>query len=151
MLEQTRLKYVKVTNNFDTPYVDMFDGIPVTIDAHGSQNLRPEQAFHFFAYVEGARRQDMLMHVAKRRGWITPAFWQPDENGKTLAEKNFDKLVIEPVTFKLVEEAPADLDAPIPAEAGLEEEGEPPERVAPPPRLKSTPSRQVPSRPARDD
>jgi hypothetical protein len=143
MLEQ-RLRYVKVTNKFDTPYVDMFDGIPVTIDAGGTQNLQPEQAFHFFGYTEDASRQQMLLHVAKRRGWNTAAHLQVDESGKTLAERLFENLVIEPVTFKLVEEAPGDIDRPIPAE-GAAEGDEGVEHAPPPPKFEPVAPRAKPA------
>jgi len=131
-MEQQRLSYVKVTNRFDKPYVDMFDGIPVTIDPGGSQNIRPEQAAHFFGYFDGASKEHMLRHTSKRQGWNTSAHLAVDDSGKTLAERLFDNLVIEPITFKLVEESPADLDHAIPAEPV--EEGEEVETAAPPPR-----------------
>ncbi|HEX8838357.1 MAG TPA: hypothetical protein VF748_15545 [Candidatus Acidoferrum sp.] len=135
-----RLNYVKVTNKSDEPYVDMFDGIPVTIEPGGFQNIRPEQALHFFGYVEGATKREMLGHTAKRKGWNTSAHLAVDDSGKSLAERMFDKLVIEPITFKLVEEVPA-VDAPIPAE-GTVEEGV--EAAPPPPKFTPRP----PSRPA---
>ncbi|HEX8838365.1 MAG TPA: hypothetical protein VF748_15585 [Candidatus Acidoferrum sp.] len=136
-----RLNYVKVTNKSDEPYVDMFDGIPVTIEPGGFQNIRPEQALHFFGYVEGVTKREMLAHTAKRKGWNTTAHLEADDSGKSLAERLFDKLVIEPITFKLVEEK-VDTDVPIPAEAS--EVGNGVEHAPPPPKFTPRP----PSRPA---
>jgi hypothetical protein len=129
-MEETRLKYVKVTNRFDTPYVDMFDGIPVHIDPGGNQNILPEQAAHFFGWFDGATKEHMLRHTSKRQGWNTKAHLETDDSGKTLAERLFDKLVIEPVRFRLVEE-PVDTGASIPAEHVSAEEARP--EMAPPP------------------
>jgi|SRR5262252_7109064 len=143
---EQQLRYVKVTNNFDVPYVDMFDGIPVTIDAHGTQNIRPEQAWHFFGYVEGAGKQQMFLHTAKRQGWNTSAHLAKDDSGKTLAERMFDQLVIEPVIFKLVEQPPVDTEQPIPAE--VTDDDEHVEHAAPPPKFKPAPAKgkQLPTR-----
>jgi hypothetical protein len=129
---EQRLRYIRVTNKSDVPYVDMFDGVPVTIDAGGSQNIQPEQAFHFFGFTEDSTREQMLLHVAKRRGWNTSEHIKADESGKTLQQRLFDNLVIEPVTFKLVEETPTEVDRPIPAE-GADEEGV--ESAPPPPKF----------------
>jgi|SRR5215471_1085451 len=138
---ETRLKYVRVTNNFDRPYIDMFDGIPVHIDPGGTQNIRPEQAWHFFGYVEGGSRESMALHTAKRQGWNTVAYLERDENGRTLAERMFDKLIIEPVVFQLVEERAVDPDQPIAAEPTEDDADDEPEMAAPPPKPKPTTKR----------
>lgn len=144
MMEQQRLRYVKVTNNADTPFVDMFDGIPVTIDPHDSQNIQPEQAFHFFGYTEDAKKEQMVLHTSKRRGWNTSAHLVKDDSGKTLAERLFEQLTIEPVVFKLVEE-PLDADKPIPAEGsgedGVEAAPPPPKFTPAKPQTKKPPAR----------
>ena len=142
---EERLQYVKVTNGFDTPYSDMFDGVPVTIDPGDSQNTLPEQAFHFFGYVPGANRQQMARHTARRMGWNSPAHIQPDEKGVPLYERMFEKIGLEPVTFKLVPADDVDTAKPIPAE-GSDEEGV--EAAPPPPKFTPAPPRAAPAKTA---
>jgi hypothetical protein len=115
LAEQVRVKYIRIVNRGDTDFTDRYDGIPVVIDARGSQNLNVEWAAHIFGYRDGATRADMLRHTAKRQGWNTIAYLAKDENGRTLAERLFDALEITPITYKLVEEKP-DLEQPIPAD-----------------------------------
>jgi hypothetical protein len=131
---EQRLSYVKVTNHGDAPYIDMYDGVPVTIDPGGSQNIRPEQAFHFFGWTEDARKEQMALHTAKRRGWNTSEHLAKDESGKPGFQRLFEQLTIEPVTFKLVEETPA-ADQPIPADPDEANEDEQVEHASSPPKF----------------
>ena len=114
--EQYRARYVRVTNGFDANYVDRFDGVPITIEAHSWQNLPLDVAAHMFGYHDGASPESMFRHTCKRMGWNTLKHLERNpDTGKTLAEEMFAKLVIEPVVYKLVEEK-VDTEKPIPAD-----------------------------------
>ena len=122
-IENTRLKYVRVTNGLPFPFTDRYDGVPVTILSGKSENLPLDMAAHFFG--PSFDHAAMLRHVAKRQGWNTPEFVVADEEGKTKAQRNFELLKIEPVSYKLVEESAPDLSKPIPAEQDIAESDEP--------------------------
>ncbi len=118
-IETTRLKYVRVTNGNDFVFTDRHDGVPVTILPGRSENLPLDMAAHFFgpSFDPAA----MARHVARRQGWNTPDFVTPDKNGKTKAQRYFEKLKIEPVSFRLVEDKEApDPRKPVPAERKVE-------------------------------
>jgi hypothetical protein len=115
LAEQVRVKYIRILNRGDKDFTDRYDGIPVVIDAGGSENLNVEWAAHIFGYREGATKADMLRHTSKRQGWNTTAYLAKDESGRTLAERLFDALEIIPITYKLVEDKP-NLEEPIPAD-----------------------------------
>ena len=110
----TRLKYVRVTNGLPFAFTDRYDGVPVTIPAGKSENIPIDMAAHFFG--PSFETVPMLRHVAKRQGWNTPEYALANpETGRSKAEDLFAKLTIEPVSYKLVEEKP-DPKAPVPAE-----------------------------------
>jgi hypothetical protein len=112
--EQVRVKYVKLTNGLDIPFTDRHDGVPVKVMPGEAKNFPVDMALHFF----GPDFSDQVMmgkHVAKRQGWNTPRFLEADDSGKTLAERWFAKLKIEPVMYKLVQ-VEADTSLPIPAD-----------------------------------
>lgn len=115
-----RIHWVKVHNLGDTDYTDRFDGVPVVIEHGRSQNLQLDMAAHMFGYHLDATPEAMFRHTCKRQGWNTPKHLERDESGKTLAERLFGKLRIEPVIMRMVEEKP-DLDSPIPADPVPEE------------------------------
>ena len=112
---QMRAKYIRVINHGDTAFTDRHDGVPVTIDPGGWENLPLDMAEHFFGYHDGVNPEMMFRHVCKRQGWNTIEFLKVQESGKTLAQERFDKIDIRPVVYKMVEQ-PMDLDAPIPAD-----------------------------------
>lgn len=113
-----RVQYVRVTNGLPFAFVDMYDGVPVTIPAGKSENLRPDMAWHFFGYAGGVGRAEMLRHTSKRHGWNTPEFVSVNENtGKTKAEEYFDKIKIEAVIYKLVPAEVNDPQEPVPADS----------------------------------
>jgi hypothetical protein len=114
--EQFRIHYVRITNGLDVPFTDRHDGVPVTIEPGKSENLPLDMAAHFFGYSYGVKPETMFRHVCKRQGWNTPEFVkQNPDTHKTLAQEYFDKLKIESITYKMVEEKP-DLESPIPAD-----------------------------------
>ena len=112
--EKYRIHYVRVTNKGDTDFTDMFDGVPVTIEAKASQNLPPDMAGHLFGYRDGASKEEMFKYTSRRQGWNTPAHLVRTK-GKTEAERLFDQFDIAQVTYRMVEDKP-DLEAPIPAD-----------------------------------
>jgi len=118
--EKYRIHYVRVVNNGETDFVDMFDGVPITIEAGASQNLPPDMAAHLFGYHDGATKEAMFKYTSKRQGWNNKEHLER-VGGKTLAERLFDKFDIKQVAYRMVEEKP-DLDAPIPADPVIPEE-----------------------------
>ena len=117
-IEQTRLKYVRVTNGLAFPFTDRHDGVPVTIMPGKSENLPLDMAAHFFG--SNFDPHVMFRHVAKRQGWNTPEYVkQNPDTHKSLAQEYFDLLKIEPVNYKLVEEKLADPRTPVPADPEL--------------------------------
>lgn len=117
MLEGDRVEYVRVTNGLDAPFVDRWDGVPVTIEPGESKKISPEMAFHFFGYHPNASREEMFRHTAKRHGWNTKEFIEIDpESKKTKAETWFSKVKLAPVVYKLVPADPDDPQKPIPAD-----------------------------------
>jgi hypothetical protein len=113
--EKFRIHYVKITNHGDIAFTDRHDGVPVTIEPGKWDNLPLDMAKHFFGYDYGVPKDVMFRHVCKRQGWNTPAHLARDETGKTLAERLFEKLDIQSIVYKMVEEK-VDTDAPIPAD-----------------------------------
>lgn len=114
---EVRVQYVRVTNNSDQSWSDRHDGVPVTLPPGASQDVPLDMAAHFFGYHPGVTKVAMLRHMAKRCGWNTGDFVKQDQHER-LAEEVFSKFLIEPVTFKLVEEPKAQRGAkhaPVPA------------------------------------
>jgi hypothetical protein len=111
-MENYRRHYLRVFNDGEADFVDMFDGIPITIEKGRSQNLPLDMAAHLFGYHEGSTADSMFKYTAKRQGWNMKDHLVRQESGKTLAEELFGKFRFEPVNYKLVEEKP-DLSAPI--------------------------------------
>jgi hypothetical protein len=115
-LINTRVEYVRLTNNLPFAFTDRYDGVPFTVAPGKSENLPLEVAAHFFGNDRDPAA--MMRHVAKRHNWNTPEFVKINEaTGKNKAEEYFAKLEIVPVSYKLV---PVDdnLDprTPIPAD-----------------------------------
>ena len=114
--QNTRLEYVKVTNHLDVPFTDRYDGVPVTIEAGKSKNLELSVAAHILGYRFGVDDETMFRHVTKRQGWNTVEYNKPApaNDRKTYGRWLFERLKIEPVTYRLVEEK-ADPTKPVPA------------------------------------
>lgn len=110
-----RIHYVRVTNNLDVPFTDMWDGIPVRIDPGKADNLQLDMAAHFFGYGYEVDPEVMFRHVCKRQGWNTIKHLEVDDSGKSLAQRLFAKLDIKPVIYRMVE-VKDNLDEPIPAD-----------------------------------
>jgi hypothetical protein len=121
--EQVRTKYVRVTNGLDVPWTDRHDGVPVQLEPGRSDNYPCDMAEHFFGYRDGATAESMFRHTAKRQGWNTPAHTKVGESGKMLAREMFDRLTIEPVYYRLVEER-VDTEQPIPADPQIPDASE---------------------------
>jgi hypothetical protein len=136
--EAARLKYVRLTvaRDLPFPFTDRYDGVPVTVLAGSSENLPLDMAQHFFGPTFDPVAQQR--HVAKRQGWNTPEFVQPDKAGKTKAQRYFDMLKIEPVSYRLVEEAAPDPTRPVPAEQNIAEDDTPARRGPGRPRNQAT-------------
>jgi hypothetical protein len=112
---QARIQYVRVTNGLGVTFTDRYDGVPVRIPAGKTENLPPDMAAHFF----GPNIDDdaaTFRHVQKRQGWNTPEFLKADDDGRNLAQRNFDKLKIEAVMYKLVPVDAPDPRQPVPAD-----------------------------------
>ena len=133
-----RIHYVRVTNNSEVPFTDMFDGVPVQIEPGKADNFQLDMAMHFFGYAYGVTREVMFRHICKRQGWNTPAHLKAGESGKSIAEEMFSKIDVKPVVYKMVEEK-VDIDEPIPADPEL-----------PPPVPPKSAARDLPPRPARN-
>ena len=112
--DKYRIHYVRVINNTDADFTDMYDGVPVTIEAGGAQNLDPPTAAHLFGYHDGATKEQMFKYTSKRQGWNTPEHMKRT-GSKTMAERMFDKFDIKQVAYRMVEDTP-DLAKPIPAD-----------------------------------
>lgn len=110
-----RIYYIQVNNNSDVDFEDMYDGVPVTIEAHSTKNIRAEMANHLFGWTETADRAAMMKYTTRRHGWNTQEY-NVRENGKTLAERTFDLFEIKKVAYRMVEDVPPNLEAPIPAD-----------------------------------
>ena len=129
--ETVRVKYVRVTNNGDVMFTDRHNSVPLRIKPGESKHVPLEAAAHIFGWVHGADPDQMFRHVQRRQGWNTPEYLKVDpDTGKTLAEKNFAKLKIEPVLYRLVE-VERDPSEPIAADPEPEPEETPrtPRRV----------------------
>jgi hypothetical protein len=114
-LINTRVEYVRLTNNLPFAFTDRYDGVPFTVAPGKSENFPPEVAAHFFGYDPDPAAQ--MRHVAKRQGWNTPDFVKVnEETGKNKAQEYFDKLDIKQIAFKLVPVEEADPREPIPAD-----------------------------------
>jgi len=107
-----RTHYLRVTNNGNADFTDMFDGVPITIEKGRAQNLPLDMAAHLFGYHYDVKPDAMFRHTCKRQGWNTKPHLERQKNGKTLAEELFGKFEFKPVIYRMVEEKP-DLDAPI--------------------------------------
>lgn len=112
----TRLEYVKITNNLDVPFTDRYDGVPVTIEPGRTTNLPLDVARHILGFEHGVDEETMFRHVSKRQGWNTVEFTKPApaNERKMLCRWMFERLKIEPVVYKLVEDKP-DPMKPVPA------------------------------------
>lgn len=112
----TRLEYVKVTNGLDVPFTDRYDGVPVVIEAGRSTNLPLDVARHILGFSHGVDEEAMFRHVSKRQGWNTVEYSKPApaNQRKMLGRWMFERLKIEPVVYRLVEEK-VDPAAPVPA------------------------------------
>jgi hypothetical protein len=131
-IEQTRLKYVRVTNGLDFPFTDRYDGVPITIPPGKSENLPLDMAAHIFGYQYGIDPMAMFRYIAKRQGWNTPEHVkQNPDTQKTLAQEYFEKLKIEAVTYRLVPDDAPDPRKPVPAEQSIQSDDEEPVRRAP--------------------
>jgi hypothetical protein len=115
-LINTRVEYVRLTNNLPFAFTDRYDGVPFTVAPGKSENFPVEVAAHFFGYDPDPAAQ--MRHVAKRQGWNTPDFVKVnEETGKNKAEEYFDKLDIKQIAYKLVPvEDGIDPREPIPAD-----------------------------------
>lgn len=114
-IENTRLEFVKVTNNLPFAFTDRYDGVPFEIAPGKSDNLPAEVAAHFFGPNFDDLRA-MAQHIAKRQGWNTPEYVKVNEDtGKNKAQELFEKLKIERVSYKLTPVAD-DPREPIPAD-----------------------------------
>jgi hypothetical protein len=121
-LINTRVEYVRLTNNLPFAFTDRYDGVPFTVAPGKSENFPTEVAAHFFGYDPNPAAQ--MRHVAKRQGWNTPDFVKlNEESGKNKAQEYFDKLKIEQVVYKLVPvEDGLDPREPIPADPEVPQE-----------------------------
>lgn len=120
-IEQTRITYVRVTNNLPFALTDRYDGVPFEIAPGKSENLAPEVAAHFFGYDPDPAKQ--MLHFAKRQGWNTPEFVKINEaTGKSKAQEYFDALEIKPIAYQLVPVEDVDPREPIPADPEVPQE-----------------------------
>lgn len=115
-LTNTRVEYVRLTNNLPFAFTDRYDGVPFTVPPGKSENLPPDVAAHFFGHARDPDAQ--MRHIAKRQGWNTPDFVKVnEETGKNKAQEYFAKLEIKPIAFKLVQvDDELDPRDPIPAD-----------------------------------
>jgi hypothetical protein len=114
-LINTRIEYVRLTNNLPFAFTDRYDGVPFTVAPGKSENLPAEVAAHFFGYDPDPAA--MMRHMAKRQGWNTPEFVKVNEaTGKNKAQEYFDALKIDRVTYKLTPVEDVDPREPIPAD-----------------------------------
>jgi hypothetical protein len=114
-LINTRVEYVRLTNNLPFAFTDRYDGVPFIVAPGKSENFPPEVAAHFFGYDPDPAAQ--MRHVAKRQGWNTPDFVKVnEETGKNKAQEYFEALKIENIVYKLVPVEDADPREPIPAD-----------------------------------
>jgi hypothetical protein len=107
-LPDVRVQYVRVTNNTPRMWTDSYDGVPVTIEPGTSQNLRLAMAAHFFGWHPDVKPEEMMRHIVRRRAMYEEKYTihGDPEHEKKLAAEMFADFLIEPVTFKLVEERP---------------------------------------------
>ena len=110
-----RHHYLRVTNTGDTDFTDMFDGVPITIEKHASQNLPLDMAAHLFGYGYQVTDEAMFKYTQRRQGWNTKAHLEIQPSGKSLAHELFGRFKFEPKIYKMVEDRP-DLDRPIAAD-----------------------------------
>ena len=125
---EVRVKYVRVTNLGETLFSDRHDSVPLKIEPGQSKHVAIEVAAHIFGWFQGVEKDQMFRHIQRRQGWNTPKYLETDETGKTLAERCFAKLKIEPVLYKLVE-VERDPSAPIAADPQLPDEARAPRRI----------------------
>lgn len=104
-----RVRYLRVTNRTEQIWTDTYDGVPVTIVPGQTQQIPLDMATHFFGWHPDVKPIEMMHHLAKRRGWRDPKFQIYDDplHEQKVADEVFEKFLIEPVTYKLVEERPA--------------------------------------------
>lgn len=104
-----RVRYLRVTNRTEQIWTDTYDGVPVTIVPGQTQQIPLDMATHFFGWHPDVTPIEMMHHLAKRRGWTDPKYQIYDDpiHEQKVADEVFEKFVIEPVTYKLVEERPA--------------------------------------------
>ena len=115
---EQRVRFLRVTNNTEQIWSDSYDGVPVTIEPGKTQQIPLEMAAHFFGWHPDVTQAEMMHHLARRRGWRDQKFWVLDDplHDEKVAAEVFEKFLIEPVTYKLVEERPAtQARAPVPA------------------------------------
>lgn len=116
-----RITMVRITNNGDATFNDRYDGVPYIVSKGQTLSIPLDVAAHIFGYHPGVDPTAMFRHVCKRQGWNTPKHIEEDEDGRTLAERLFANLRIDPVIYKMVEEKP-DPKKPIPADPAIEDE-----------------------------
>ena len=119
--DKVRIKYLRVFNLGEAMFTDRHDGVPLRIKGGESKHVPLNVALHIFGWHPEATPEQLFKHIQRRQGWNTPAYLAVDETGKTLAEKKFAELKIEPVLYKLVE-VERDGSVPIPADPELPEE-----------------------------
>jgi hypothetical protein len=103
-----RVRFVRVTNNTAQMWTDSYDGVPVFIEPGKMQQIPLDMAAHFFGWHPDVTSIEMMHHLARRRGWYDPKYHIYDDpvHEQKLADEVFKDLIIEPVTYKLVEERP---------------------------------------------
>jgi hypothetical protein len=96
-----RMINVKVTNNNDTQFVDVYNGIRYTFGPKQSVSIPLAAATHIFGYQKtNCDTQMMFNHMCKRWGWNTP---ENVKDGFAKVKEIFGKFVFAPVVMKLVE------------------------------------------------
>ena len=140
-MTEERFTKVRITNGLDFAFTDRYDGVPFTLLPGKTDTLPLDMAEHFFAFSSGDPEK-MFRHTARRQGWNNPKHLEPDpdEPKKTLARAMFDKLKIEPVAYKVVEDDNPDPRTPIAADSDLVARAPGfPTRRPPPPKPRITP------------
>lgn len=95
---------VVVTNRNAFIIRDRFDGVPYTFKPNETLSIPPDVAAHFFGWP--GDREDMNIHIAKRRGWNTKEYIQRadpmDPNSELLYERYANNIVITVKEYVLV-------------------------------------------------
>ena len=133
-----RVRYLRVTNNTEQIWTDTYDGVPVTIVPGQTQQIPLDMAAHFFGWHPDVKPIEMMHHLARRRGWTDPKYQIYDDpiHEQKVADEVFKDFLIEPVTYRLVEERPAaKAREPVPA---LTDEDVAEERLREPTSVKDT-------------